>query len=149
MNEFDAIVHYLEKKGLRVSEVRYFQEYNITNTAVMFYLGVKEGYDYKQILCVGCLEIYAQLSGTIVLTNQNSLNTKTYMKFPGMASSQECNRIVMSIGNGLNPLGNNEYQGWKRVYNVGLNHFELVMTGCGSATLDYTASFNGFLFALI
>ena len=148
MNEFDCIIEYLERHGSKVDAVRYYHEgIGWTTSDVYVTMGTKEGRDEKDVYVFGNLHISAQLQGTIVLTNQNTLRFVLTTKLKGL---DEIGIIEqnLSIGDGLNSLGNGYYEGSKRLYGVGFNRISYTRVGIGAAAPVVFWSFNGYIFLM-
>jgi hypothetical protein len=147
MNEIDLIIRALERKGSPVEDVFYWNEGCLaTNTGFWYRFGVADGLEYQRCWFFGNLSLKLHIAGVIVLTNQ----MRVAYGFSSTLRGENLGVLVGGIGvnYGVNLLGNGEYEGIKKLYQVGFNWMNVDTVGFGAATFDLVTNFNGFVFKL-
>ena len=148
MNEFDLIKRYLEKSGsYKMVGAEYYNEGLELNAAGAVDIGNVAGIGDTFAFFFGNITINIQLSGVIAAADANELETYLRTNLP-RGAEPGVTLCHMAVGAGINPMGDGRYIGHRRLYGVGFNQLELILTDIGAANVEYNFNVNGYLFRL-
>jgi hypothetical protein len=82
----------------------------------------------------------------INLANENTISVIFASTLPG--EDLGVLHTEVGVNHGLNLLGNGEYAGTKKIYQVGFNWLGIQTVGFGAATFMMVIDINGFVFKL-
>lgn len=148
VNEFGLISKYLGSAGYRVMDVRYFRQQKIITAAAGYDIGDDQGFPPEHQFFFGNISIDAELSGVIVLANENLLSTVFSTLLFGHPEIQDV-RIRLGVNLDMSLMGNGFYIGQKRLYGVGCNRISVQFVDLGAAVVEYWVGFNGYMFTVI
>ena len=150
MNEIELIKKWCERYGSKVVEEEFFKASWAKEGAVdpggTIDVGSNEGIFVKDSYFFGHVDVSFGLSGTIVLTNQNSLEIQFISNMKGRQI--DGNKFTIGIGSGLDLLGNGTYVGYTRKYAKGFNRLLVGLVGVGAATTTWIIELDGILFRM-
>lgn len=145
--ELTLIVRKLEMMGKKVSNIYYHNETCLaTVSGFQYQFGLVGGLTYGNCWFFGNIGIVLRMAGVIVLTNENDFAYTFSSTLVGEDVATARGRI--GVNNGLNLLGNGNYEGTKKIYQVGFNWFGMLALGIGAATFQMIVDFNGYVFKL-
>jgi hypothetical protein len=148
MNELDLILKWLRKKSGPVKDVFYHNEFHTVSVSPDTWdLGGEDGFIKEKHFFFGNLQIHTLVSGVILLTDKMGIIVAPDTVFVSSVAMAKT-IITLGINYGLNLTGNGEYEGNKKVYQLGCNKIITSVDDFGAADfyIDYT--FNGFVFEM-
>lgn len=149
ISEVEIITKYIEGSGYRVKNISYLEDSIAYMGAGNYYIGSAQGYIDQHQFFYGHLSIEDEFQGVINLANRNQhliiFSTQLY----GAPALVETARISFCVGSGSALLGDGNYIGNRRLYNVGCNMVTFGEIGCGAALFTGNLSFNGLIWTII
>jgi hypothetical protein len=145
-SEIQAIIKYLEKGNSKVVDMVYHNEYSFFQADETRQMGIAEGLIQQDFYFFGHAQVLVNMGPGANTAIKNGID----IQFTGSLKGRVCYGLLhqMYIGNGLYKMGDDTYQGNKRIYAQGCNRVVISHVGFVNVDMLVQIFYNGIVFKM-